>query len=35
MAVTASNWPEDGVAFERGPLVYAYPIAQKWSVVPE
>ncbi len=35
MAVTASNWPEDGVAFERGPLVYAYPIAQKWSVVPD
>jgi hypothetical protein len=35
MPVTTSNWPEDGVAIERGPLVYAYPIPQKWSKVPD
>lgn len=35
MSVTTSSWPEDGVAIERGPLVYAYPIPQQWSKVPD
>ena len=35
MSVAKTEWPEDGIAFERGPLVYAYPIAQKWTVVAD
>ena len=35
MSVTTSSWPEDGVAIERGPLVYAYPIPQQWSKVAD
>jgi DUF1680 family protein len=35
MTVTTSEWPEDGIAYERGPLVYALPIHQKWSVVED
>ncbi|WP_263358312.1 glycoside hydrolase family 127 protein [Acidicapsa ligni] len=35
MSITTSTWPEDGIAYERGPLVYAYPIPQKWSVIPD
>jgi len=35
MAIATSQWPEDGLAIERGPLVYAYPIAQKWQVIAD
>jgi hypothetical protein len=35
MTITTSQWPEDGVAIERGPLVYAYPIAQQWTQVED
>jgi hypothetical protein len=35
MAITTTKWPEDGVTFERGPLVYAYPIEQQWTKVDD
>jgi hypothetical protein len=35
MAVTTSDWPEDGIVVERGPLVYAYPIQERWAVVED
>jgi hypothetical protein len=35
MPVSTSEWPEDGVAVERGPLVYAYPIPQEWTRVSD
>ncbi|HTE42580.1 MAG TPA: beta-L-arabinofuranosidase domain-containing protein, partial [Steroidobacteraceae bacterium] len=35
MKAATSKWPEDGVAFEHGPLVYALPIKEQWSVVPD
>ena len=35
MVITTSEWPEDGIAIERGPLVFAYPIPEKWTVVPD
>lgn len=33
MHVTISNWPHDGVAVERGPIVYSYPIPAKVDTV--
>jgi DUF1680 family protein len=33
MNVRISNWPNNGVAVERGPLVYSYPIAAKADTV--
>lgn len=35
MSVRASQWPNHGVGFERGPLVYALPIKAEWSSVAE
>jgi uncharacterized protein len=35
MTITTSKWPDDGVAIERGPLVYAYPIAEHWHEVAD
>jgi hypothetical protein len=31
MTVKSTRWPDGGIAFERGPLVYAHSIAAKWS----
>jgi hypothetical protein len=31
MQVKSTSWPTRGIAFERGPLVYVYPVATKWS----
>jgi hypothetical protein len=31
MAVTSSTWHENAVAIERGPLVYALKIAERWE----
>jgi uncharacterized protein len=33
MSVNISNWPNNGVAVERGPIVYSYPIAAKVDTV--
>jgi len=33
MTVNISNWPNNGVAVERGPIVYSYPIAAKEDTV--
>ena len=35
MEVTSTTWPEDGVAVERGPLVYSLPIKETWHTVPD
>jgi DUF1680 family protein len=35
MRTVSTQWPEDGVAIERGPLVYALPIEERWSVVAD
>jgi hypothetical protein len=35
MDTTTSTWPDNGVAVERGPLVYAYPIQGKWQKVED
>ncbi len=35
MTVNTSEWPEDGMALERGPLVYAYSIPEKWTEVQD
>lgn len=34
-ATSVSEWPEDGLAVEHGPLVYAYPLAEEWKVVSD
>src|SRR3546814_1464924 len=31
MTVTASTWHENAVAIERGPVVYALKIAERWE----
>jgi len=31
MMVAASRWPQNGIALERGPLVYSLPIREKWT----
>ena len=33
MTTAATRWPDNGVALERGPLVYALPIETEWSAV--
>jgi uncharacterized protein len=35
MKLALTHWPEDGVALEHGPLVYALPIREKWTPVVE
>lgn len=35
MNVKASEWPNNGIGVERGPLVYALPIETKWSSFAE
>ena len=33
MTVNISNWPNKGIAVQRGPIVYSYPIAAKEDTV--
>lgn len=35
MKVAVSQWPEEGVGVERGPLVYSLPIKEKWNTKVE
>lgn len=35
MKIVTSNWPDNGIAVERGPLVYALPIEGRWQAVPD
>jgi hypothetical protein len=35
MAIRISRWPENGVAVERGPLVFALKIKQDWRIDPD
>jgi len=35
MKVKATEWPENGIGVERGPLVYALPIETTWTSVAE
>lgn len=35
MKVKATEWPNNGIGIERGPLVYAMPIETKWTSVAE
>jgi uncharacterized protein len=35
MNVKTTEWPENGVGVERGPLVYAMPIEAQWASFPE
>jgi len=35
MKVKATEWPNNGIGVERGPLVYAMPIETKWTSVAE
>jgi DUF1680 family protein len=35
MKVKATEWPNNGIGVERGPLVYALPIEAKWTSVAE
>lgn len=35
MKVKATEWPDNGIGVERGPLVYALPIEAKWDSFPE
>ena len=35
MNVKATEWPNNGIGIERGPLVYALPIETKWTSVAE
>lgn len=35
MKAATTNWPDNGIAIERGPLVYALPIAGQWQTVPD
>jgi hypothetical protein len=35
MRVKATEWPNNGIGVERGPLVYAMPIETKWTSVAE
>ena len=35
MKLAVSHWPQDGIGFERGPLVYAMPIKENWKPIVE
>jgi DUF1680 family protein len=35
MNVKSTEWPNNGIGIERGPLVYALPIETKWTSVAE
>jgi hypothetical protein len=35
MNVKATEWPNNGIGIERGPLVYALPIETKWTFFAE
>ena len=37
MGMRLVRWPQNGYSVERGPLVYSYPVKEKWSpvVVPK
>ncbi|RLD83032.1 MAG: hypothetical protein DRJ10_04290 [Bacteroidetes bacterium] len=35
MQITTSNWPNNGLAVERGPLVFSYPIKNSESIVAD
>jgi uncharacterized protein len=35
MNVKTSEWPNNGIGIERGPLVYALPVETKWTSVAE
>lgn len=35
MKVAVTEWPDNGVGVERGPLVYALPVDAKWSSFAE
>jgi uncharacterized protein len=35
MEVKATEWPENGIGVERGPLVYALPVEARWTSVAE
>jgi hypothetical protein len=35
MNVKATEWPNNGIGIERGPLLYALPIETKWTSVAE
>ena len=35
MKVKVTEWPENGIGVERGPLVYAMPIEAEWKSFPE
>ncbi|MGB7434453.1 MAG: beta-L-arabinofuranosidase domain-containing protein, partial [Candidatus Acidiferrum sp.] len=35
MRVSVTNWPQNGLGIERGPLVYSLPIKEKWTPVVE
>jgi hypothetical protein len=35
MKTAISHWPQNGVGFEHGPLVYALPIEEKWTSLVE
>lgn len=35
MTIKTSTWPEDGVAIERGPLIYAHAIKGQWTRVAD
>ena len=35
MEITTTNWPNNGIGIERGPLVYSLPIDEKTNVVSD
>jgi hypothetical protein len=35
MKVATTRWPQNGIGFERGPLVYSLPIQAKWNAIVE
>jgi uncharacterized protein len=35
MKLATTHWPQDGIGFERGPLVYSLPIKENWTAIVE
>jgi hypothetical protein len=35
MKLAATFWPQNGIAIERGPLVYSLPIPEEWTAIVE